>query len=149
MSDVSAIGLSISFKASKTFPSGFVLSQFADDADPVDLPAAVLAELGMDINGNLVSWSAPAPQSVTVNVLPGSDEDQNLQVVLQANRAAKGRTPARDVITMVINYGDGSTTTCREGIILGGPAAKSASSAGRMKSHEYQFAFQDFDSVRA
>lgn len=149
MPDVSAIGLSVSIKASNTFPGGFQCSVFADDADPVDFPAAVLAELGMDVNGTLVSWSAPAPQSVTLSVLPGTDEDDNLQVLLQANRAAKGRTSARDIVTFTVMYGDGSSTTCREGRILGGPAAKSASNAGRLKSHEYQFAFQDFDHTRA
>ncbi len=149
MADVSAIGLGITLKASTTFPGGFQLTQFADDADPVDFPAATLAETAMDVNGNLISWSTPTPQDITVSVLPGSEEDENLQVLLQANRAAKGRRPARDVITMVVSYGDGSSTTCREGRIIGGPAAKSAASAGRLKSHSYQFAFQDFDHTRA
>lgn len=149
MADVSAIGLSVTIKASNTFPGGFQINRFSDDSDPVDFPLATLAEMGMDVNGNLVSWSAPAPQNVTISVLPGTDEDDNLQVLLQANRSAKGRTVARDVITLVVGYGDGSSTTCREGIIVGGPAAKSAASAGRMKSHTYTFAFQDFDHTRA
>lgn len=149
MADVSAIGLSVSVRASKTFPNGFQLTTFSDDTDPVDLPGVDIAELGMDVNGNLVVWSAPTPQTVTISVLPGTEEDDNLQVLLQANRAAKGRTSARDVITLVVSYGDGSTTTCREGRILNGPAAKSVASAGRMKSHTYTFGFQDFDHTRA
>ena len=63
-------------KASKHSLPGF-LSQFADDADPLDLPATGYVKTGMDINGNLVSWSTPAPQTVTINVLAGSEEDQN------------------------------------------------------------------------
>lgn len=149
MADVSAIGLGVTIKASNTFPGGFQITEFSDDTDPVDLPAVDVAELGMDVNGNLVSWSSPTPQTVTISVLPGTEGDDNLQVLLQANRAAKGRTVARDVVTLVVTYGDGSTTTCREGRILNGPAAKSVASAGRLKSHTYTFGFQDFDHARA
>lgn len=148
MADVSGQGLSVTVKASKTFPGGFQITEFADDTDPLDLPAVAVAETSMDVNGNLVTASSPQPQVVSVAVLPGSEADKNLQVLLQANRAAKGRLPTRDVITLVVGYGDGSSTTCREGRIINGPAGKGVASAGRMKSQTYQFAFQDFDHTR-
>ena len=37
--------------------------------DPLDLPAVDITATAIDINGNLVSWSAPTPQTVTINVL--------------------------------------------------------------------------------
>lgn len=89
MNDVSATGLALVVQASKTFPSGIFITQFADDADPLDLPAVDIAQTGMDINGNLVSWSTPTPQTVTINVLAGSEEDQNLAILLEANTAKK------------------------------------------------------------
>ncbi|VDY34657.1 Uncharacterised protein [Morganella morganii] len=63
------------WKASKTFPSGILITAFADDADPLDFPPTEIVKTGMDINGNLLSWSAPAPQTVTINVPAGSEED--------------------------------------------------------------------------
>ena len=105
MNDVSATGLALVVQASKTFPSGIFITQFADDADPLDLPAVDIAQTGMDINGNLVSWSTPTPQTVTINVLGGSEEDQNLAILLEANTAKKGRRHAGDIITMVASYG--------------------------------------------
>lgn len=90
MHDVSATGLSFTIQASKTFPTGILITAFADDADPLDLPAVDIAQTGMDINGNLVSWSTPTPQTVTINVLAGSEEDQNLSILLEANTAKKG-----------------------------------------------------------
>lgn len=79
MHDVSATGLSIVIQAHKTFPAGIQITAFADDADPLDLPAVDIAQTGMDINGNLVTWSTPTPQTVTINVLAGSEEDENLE----------------------------------------------------------------------
>ncbi|GAA0334436.1 hypothetical protein L9H26_04260 [Morganella psychrotolerans] len=148
MNDVSATGLALVVQASKTFPTGIFITAFADDADPLDLPAVDIAQVGMDINGNLVSWSTPTPQTVTVNVLAGSEEDQNLSILLEANTAKKGRRHAGDIITMVASYGDGSTTTARNGRITNGSRGNSAASAGRLKSKQYTFVFQDFDSTR-
>ncbi len=148
MNDVSATGLALVVQASKTFPSGIFITQFADDADPLDLPAVDIAQTGMDINGNLVSWSTPTPQTVTINVLAGSEEDQNLAILLEANTAKKGRRHAGDIITMVASYGDGSTTTARNGKITNGSRGNSAASAGRLKSKQYTVVFQDFDSTR-
>ncbi|MDE9446794.1 hypothetical protein KKJ04_14570 [Xenorhabdus bovienii] len=149
MNDVSATGLSLVIQATKTFPSGIQITQFADDADPLDLPAVDIAQTGMDINGNLTVWSTPTPQTVTMNVLAGSEEDENLSILLEANTAKRGRRPAGDVITLVASYGDGSTTTARNGKITNGSRGNSAASAGRLKSKQYTFVFQDFDRTRA
>ncbi|MCP9268849.1 hypothetical protein M5U04_12295 [Xenorhabdus sp. XENO-1] len=149
MNDVSATGLSLVIQATKTFPSGIQITQFADDADPLDLPAVDIAQTGMDINGNLTAWSTPTPQTVTINVLAGSEEDENLSILLEANTAKRGHRHAGDVITLVASYGDGSTTTARNGKITNGSRGNSAASAGRLKSKQYTFVFQDFDRTRA
>ncbi|MDC9614887.1 hypothetical protein PSI19_13655 [Xenorhabdus khoisanae] len=149
MYDVSATGLSLVIQASTTFPAGITITQFADDADPLDLPAVDIAQTGMDINGNLNYWSTPTPQTITINVLAGSEEDENLAILLEANIAKRGRRHAGDIITLVASYGDGSTTTARNGKITNGSRGNSAASAGRLKSKQYTFVFQDFDRTRA
>ncbi|SFN98207.1 phage tail fiber protein [Xenorhabdus japonica] len=149
MYDVSATGLSLVIQASTTFPAGIQITRFADDADPLDLPAVDIAQTGMDINGNLNYWSTPTPQTITINVLAGSEEDENLAILLEANIAKRGRRHAGDIITLVASYGDGSTTTARNGKITNGSRGNSAASAGRLKSKQYTFVFQDFDRTRA
>lgn len=146
--DVSASGISLIIKASKTFPQGFTVTQFADDADPLDIPALTLSETAMNVNGELVSWSSPQPIVVTVNLIPGSDDDNNMSILFEANRAAGGRTIARDLITMVSNYPDGSTVTLSNGKMTSGFPGKSIASAGRMKSKAYVFTFQDISVAR-
>lgn len=147
--DVSATGFSLVIRGSETFPQGFELTAFADDQDPLSLPDTTSAEAAMDINGNLISWSTPQPQEVTINVLPDTREDYNLGVLLEANMAKRGRRPAGDVITLVAMYGNGAVTTARNGKILSGPRGTAVSSSGRLGSKSYTFTFQDFDVVRA
>ena len=149
MNDISATGLSLIIQASKTFPAGIPFTTFSDEGDPLDLPTVNITQTAVDINGNLVSWSSPTPQTVTINVLAGSEEDENLAILFDANTARRGRRPASDVITLVASYGDGSITTARNGRITGGCRGNSVAGVGRLKSKQYTFIFQDFDRVRA
>ncbi|WPC97867.1 phage tail fiber protein [Proteus terrae] len=149
MNDISATGLSLIIQASNTFPAGIPITTFSDEGDPLDLPAVDITATAVDINGNLVSWSAPTPQAVTINVLAGSEEDENLAILLDANTARRGRRHASDIITLVASYGDGSITTARNGRITNGSRGNSISNNARFKSKQYTFVFQDFDRVRA
>ncbi|PNL50237.1 hypothetical protein CEP63_013930 [Proteus mirabilis] len=149
MNDISATGLSLIIQASNTFPAGIPITTFSDEGDPLDLPAVDITATAVDINGNLVSWSAPTPQTVIINVLAGSEEDENLAILLDANTARRGRRHASDIITLVASYGDGSITTARNGRITNGSRGNSISNNARLKSKQYTFIFQDFDRVRA
>ena len=149
MNDISATGLSLIIQASKTFPAGIPITTFSDEGDPLDLPTVNITQTAVDINGNLVSWSSPTPQTVTINVLAGSEEDENLAILLESNTARRGQRHAGDIITMVASYGDGSITTARNGKITNGSRGSSVASAGRHKSKAYTFVFQDFDRTRA
>jgi hypothetical protein len=147
MEDISATGVSLQIVASVTFPNGFTFTEFADDADGFDNPAMDIASSAMNVNGDLVTWSAPTPLMPTINAIPGSEGDRNLQILLEANRAAKGKTVARDIVTIVATWPDGSTTTYSNGKMTNGMPGKSFTSAGRMKSKAYIFAFQDFSAT--
>lgn len=143
MADISGFGLQINIVASRTFPQGFVVTQFADDADPFDMPSMQIADTGMGVNGDMVSWSLANPIKPTLNVIPGSDDDKNLQVLFEQNRVGKGKFGALDVITMTGVYPDGTTITLTNGKITDGMPGKSLASAGRLKSKNYAFAFEN------
>ena len=146
--DISATGLSVTISSSVTFPAGFTLTSFADDADPLDIPDKIIAEVAMNINGELISWSTPTPNLVTLNLIAGSEDAVNLGYILDANTARKGGLHVGDLITMVVVYPDGVKAIARNGKLLSGPVGISAASSGRKKSAVFQFAFQDFDAVR-
>lgn len=146
--DISAIGVSARLTASKTFPTGFTITEFASDADPFDFPEMTIAEAEMNVNGDLVTFSAPSPLLLTLNVIPGSPADDNLSVLFEANRAGKNKLHARDMITLVASYPDGSTCTLSQGKMTAGVPANSPASAGRVKSKSYSFAFQGLSRTR-
>lgn len=143
MQDISGFGIRVRLIASNTFPAGITLTQFADDADSLDLPSQQIADKGMGVNGDLVVWSTANPLPVTVNIIPGSDDDRNLAVLLEANRVARGKRGARDVITLSAIYPDETTQTWSLGKITDGMPGKSIASAGRMKSKAYMFVFEN------
>jgi hypothetical protein len=143
MADISVFGARVQVVASNTFPSGFSVSQFADDADPFDSPSLKIKEVAAGVNGDLVSWSKAVTVPVTINVVPNSDDDKNLATLFESNRVGKGKISARDVITISIIYPDLRTVTFSGGVITDGVAALSAASAGRLKTRAYSFAFEN------
>ncbi len=144
MENISGFGLMVQIRASKTFPTGFTVTQFADDGDPFDIPSIQVNDKAMGLNGDLITWSKANPISVTLNLIPASDDDKNMSILLEANRVGRGKQSAKDVITMTAIYSDGRPPlTLTEGVITDGMPANSVGSAGRMKSKPYIFAFEN------
>lgn len=140
--DVSGFGSRVRLVASRTFPAGITITQFADDADPLDIPSIQVRDGAMGVNGDLVTWSRANPLRSTLNVIPGSVDDRNLAVLLEANRTARGKSSAADKITMTVTYPNGSVVTLSEGVISDGMPGDSIASAGRRKSKSYAFMFE-------
>jgi len=141
--DISGFGLRINVIASATFPAGVVLTQFADDSDPFDLPSIQLADKAMGLNGDLVTWSKSNPININLSLIAGSDDDRNLSVLADANRVGKDKLGARDLITLVGIYPDGRVITLANGRITDAMIGNSVASAGRLKSKTYSFAFEN------
>lgn len=142
MTDISGFGLRVVLRASNTFPAGITITQFADDADPLDNPVAAVAEAALGLNGDLVSWGSAQPQTLVLNVLPRMEDDRNLEILARANITSKGARPARDVITATVIYPDSRVVTLSQGVILSATLAPGVASAGRIKTRPYTFAFE-------
>ena len=141
--DISGFGLQVTVIASVTFPNGFVITQFAGDADPFDTPSIQLADTEMSLNGDLVKWSTASMIPATINVIPNTDDDLNLAVLAEANRVGLNKQSARDLITLTGVYPNGSTITFSDGYITDAPAGNSVATTGRIKTKPYVFAFQN------
>lgn len=141
--DIAGFGARVTLTASRTFPVGLGITQYADDADPIDIPSIQIRDKAMGLNGDLITWSKANPLNLTLNVIPTSDDDRNLQILLEANRVGRGKADARDIITLIISYPDNSTITFTQGKITDGMPGNSIASAGRLKTRAYAFTFEN------
>lgn len=141
--DISGQGLEVNLTADVTFPGGVVLNQFADDADPLDIVNIQIADTAMGLNGDLISWNTANPIPMVMNMIPGSEDDVNLDILAEANRVGRGKVSAKDKITATVVYPDGRITTLTDGKITNAPTADSVASIGRKKSKAYTFAFEN------
>lgn len=142
VNDITGFGIVVSIVASNTFPVGFAVTQFSDDADPLDFASIKIGDVAMGVNGDLIGWSRAVPVPMVLNVIPGSDDDLNLQILAEANRATQGKALAYDIITATVIYPDGTIVLCSTGKITDYNPGKSVSSAGRLKTKSYAFSFQ-------
>lgn len=143
MQDISGFGLQVRIVATETFPSGFTITQFADDGDPFALGDQQIKDSGMGVNGDLVVWSVANPITITINVIPNSDDDKNLTALFEANRVGKGKRAVQDSVTMTAMYPDGKSITYSNGVITNGTVGRSVASAGRMSSKAFVFSFEN------
>jgi hypothetical protein len=143
MNNISGFGLSAQVTASNTFPNGFPVTEFADDADPLDSPDLEATDTAFGLNGDMVVWSRPAGIEITMNVIPTSAADQNLAALLDANRVGKNKAGARDQVGIVFTYPNGMIVNVSPGVIVSGSIIPQVSSAGRIKTRLYRFRFQN------
>lgn len=140
--DISGFGFQVNLVASNTFPSGLNITQFADDTDPFDAPAVPIADVAMGLNGDLLRWSKASPLMVAIALIPGSDDDRNMQILQAANRVAAGKTSAQDEITLTGVYPDGQLLNLTGGVLTDAPFAPSIASSSRKKTNVYTFKFE-------
>lgn len=141
--DVSGFGAVVNIVASNTFPVGITITQFSNDADPMDMAAVKIADTAMGVNGDLIVWAKAVPLPLVLSVVPGSQDQINLQILADANRVAQNKSSAADVITATVIYPDGSVTTLISGRITDAMFGKSISGDGRIKTKVYTFMFSD------
>ena len=90
------MGFDVNIMASNTFPVGVIVSSFADDADPFDIPSIQIADKAMGINGDLIIWSKANPIIITLNMIPQSFSDLNRRTCLKQIASAVEK-PARAI----------------------------------------------------
>ena len=149
MQNISTFGAEVRIIASNTHPIGMKISSFSDDSDPISFSPITVKEAQMDLNGNLVSWAVGSLIPLSISVIPGSSDDLDLYILLNANRASGGGMPKRDDITLTISYPDQSMKIFSKGKILSGSPSSGAAASGRMTTNTYGFAFATMTNISA
>jgi len=141
--NISGFGLKINVIASVTFPAGVLLSQLSDDQDGLDPESLQVSDAAMGLNGDLVVWTTPNPIKPSFSLIADGDDDELMQILLNANRGAKDKIVTNDLITMSAIFSDGRIVTYQNGIILEGIPGTGVASGKRKKTKVYKFAFED------
>jgi tail fiber protein gp32 len=139
--DVSGFGSLINIVATNTFPAGFVVTQFSDDADAFDVEAIDIAAGTMGVNGDLIKAAKASPLPFTVAVIPGGADDVNLSILFEANRVGQGKFSAQDIINATIIYPNGTTRILSGGFCLNFMPGISVAGSGRQKTKPFKFMF--------
>lgn len=153
MIDVSMAGASITIKASglKSNP----ITEFSDEGTPIDVPALEVAAGSMNLNGNLVTWTKPAPVQISFTLIPGSESDNDLRSFLRAvHVGGKGKTVGNAYIeSMVISVPIAASNSAtnkktyksydfKNGRLLSGLPAFGSNSEGKASPSTYTFMFE-------
>lgn len=141
--DISGYGLEILVVAQETFPVGFNITEFADDADPMSVETLTIGDSSMGLNGDLITWSTPNPIQVTLNVIPDSDDDINLSLLAEANRVGKGKRAVFDSITITKTIPGELPTILTDGKMISANPLTSVQQGGRKQTKPYTFVFEN------
>lgn len=142
MSDISVIGFAATVKESNLFPNGFTLTQFADDTAPFDEPEVTLAETGMGANGHMVVWRSPAVKTVTIALIPGSEDAKNMQVCANAGQVGLGQTATAGRVSMSVVWPSGAVVNYSNGVVTAARLGVSAGTGGRVTTPTFTIAFE-------
>ncbi|MBQ2174079.1 MAG: hypothetical protein II453_03050 [Alphaproteobacteria bacterium] len=141
--DVSAMGLKVLVQATLSFPLGIEVTHFADDGESLAITDMTTMETGMGVNGDLVVWRVATPCEVELNVIPGTDDCNDLEMLFNLNMTQKNRVSSKDLITMIVTHPNGKQTILTNGYIVGGKPAQDYSSNGRANSRTFRFIFEN------
>jgi hypothetical protein len=157
MTEVSMAGSVVVIKPNRG--GQITLTEFADDSDPIVIPDLEIRKGGMNLNGNLVSWAAPNPITVSLSVIPNTPSDKALSALIRAcHLGGKSNTigdafisamtisvPASvgNIGTKSLAISNKSTKwTFNNGYITSGPAAQGTNAEGKASTKTYTFTFE-------
>lgn len=151
MFDISAVGASIQFTGGlKT-----TINQFSDEGTPFEAPDIEVSENAKNLNGEMISSRKPSVYTLSVTVIPMSDNDKILQNFLQKSAIFPGNISNISglwcdcSVTVPGQNGEGTRTyKYYNGRIKSGPTGPSTSAEGRMAARTYTFEFEQFSQAK-
>lgn len=149
MEHVGGFGTSVTILAMKTFPVGFTVEKFADDVSPIDFGETQIADHEFMVDGRIFSFETGAAISVKIGVIPGTDDDENLSILLNANKSVLRMGGIPDLCFMTINYPFQAPIVLNNGYLRVGKFGTSIAETGRGKGKVYEFVFSEGTNMSA
>lgn len=142
--------------------NGNIVLEFSDEGTPIDFPDLETVGYAMTMNGELVTWTKPAPVTFRVTVIPGSESDAKLRRLLYAGHIGGKRgnpidqaevyisSATLEVPSISTSFGEGATVTAAgrsrftftNGRMSGGQPGIGSNAEGKMSARTYNFVFE-------
>lgn len=130
--------------------SEIVLTDFADDTDPLSIDDIEIGVPMFDINGFLFRKTKLESVSCHIALIPGSESEVKLKEFMLRNLPlSKGLSMIKN---MIVHYSSEADENKHDfafytGFIIGSSIGYAATSQGRIKTKEYSFSFKSCELI--
>lgn len=133
----------VSFAGSTVTVGGVAISDFMDDANPVEFQDVEVSSVGVNCNGSMVRNAKPNVIMMSVTVIPGSPSDDALYGLWKRFRVQGNYNATWEQgLTASVNIGSGKgSRNFASGTMVSGPGGPSSNGEGKMTGRTYTFAF--------
>lgn len=133
----------VSFAGSSVTVGGVTVTDFMDDANPVEFQDVEVSSVGVNCNGSMVRHARPNVIMMSLTVIPGSPSDTGLYNLWKKYRVQGNWNSAwEDHLTASVSIGSGrGSKTYSDGTMVSGPGGPSSNGEGKMSGRTYTFAF--------
>ena len=133
----------VSFAGSSVTVDGITITDFMDDANPVEFQDVEVSSVGVNCNGSMIRNAKPNVIMMSMTVIPGSQSDLSLYNLWKQYRVQgdwNGKWEEALSATVTIGSGRGSRSFSN-GTMVSGPGGPSSNGEGKMSGRTYTFAF--------
>lgn len=149
MVNISGFGTSIRIVALQSFPVGLNISSLSDDQDSLIIEEVESVGYQLTYDGGICIYDKAAVVRVSIAVIPNTEDDINLKLLLSARKGGFKWLPIQDVTSMLITYPDGARVAFSNGTIISGPLGDSIEQSGRRKTNRYTFVFASYGGAQS
>ena len=138
----------ISFAGSVITIGGATITDFVDDANPIDIQDTETANIEWSCNGRMIRTAKPSAVILSVTVIPLSASDNALRRIFKEHYVNGGDVSlanANAPLTCSIQTGQsgGGSFEFSGGTCLSGAAGVTSNGQGKMGGNTYTFAFEN------
>ena len=139
--------LDVSFAGSTVKIGDITITNFMDDANPVEFQDVEVSTVGVNCNGSMIRNAKPNTVMMSVTVIPGSDEDRLLYDLWKEFRVQGGwNRKWEEGLTASVTTGSGRIARAfSNGTMVSGPGGPSSNGEGKLQGRTYTFAFVSVD----
>lgn len=133
----------VSFAGSSVTVAGITVTDFMDDANPVEFQDVEVSSVGVNCNGSMVRNAKPNVIMMSITVIPGSQSDTSLYNLWKKYRVQGNWNPQWEQgLTASVTIGSGrGSRSFSNGTMVSGPGGPSSNGEGKMTGRTYTFAF--------